>query len=49
MSGSSVIDGIDSDLADAWCGDATSVVEFLLDRSSMRPACWKSASTGPAR
>ena len=29
MSGSSVIDGIDSDLADAWCGDATSVVEFL--------------------
>ena len=29
MSGSSVIDDIDSDLADAWCGDATSVVEFL--------------------
>ena len=29
MNGSSFTDGIDSDLADAWCGDATSVVEFL--------------------
>ena len=29
MSGSSVIGGIESALSDAWCGDATSVVEFL--------------------